>query len=153
MISNQKICLRCVMDTTVSGIEFDEKDECNYCKLHDKHDEKYPLCGLGQQKLSQLVDKIKRDGKNNKYGCVVGASGGTDSTYCTYCLYLVKKWGLRPLAVHLDNGWDTDIAINNFRKATEKLGIDLKILEVDWDEFKEAMNIAKRIANWAIENI
>lgn len=133
MANNQKICSRCILDTTVPSIRFDEKGVCNYCKIHDEMEKKYPLNEQGQQRLNQLVNEIKSKGKNNEYGCVVGISGGTDSTYC---LYLAKKLGLRPLAVHLDNGWNSDIAVNNMEKAVTKLDIDLKTVTCDWKEFK-----------------
>lgn len=133
MENNQSICSRCILDTTVPGIKFDENGECNYCKIHDKLEEKYPLGELGQKKLNEVINKIRLKGKNKKYDCIMGVSGGTDSTYC---LYLVKKWGLRPLAVHLDNGWDSEIAIDNMKKAVKKLGVDFKTIKVNWKEFK-----------------
>lgn len=130
---DRKICSRCILDTTVPEIQFDEHGLCNYCKIHDKFEELYPLNEIGKERIRRKVEKIKRKGIAKKYDCIVGVSGGTDSTYC---LYLAKKWGLKPLAIHLDNGWDTEIAMSNMRKATEKLGIDLKIIKVDWEEFK-----------------
>lgn len=129
-----QICRRCIMDTTVPDIRFDESGTCNYCRIHDDLEKYYPVNEMGQQKLKNLIDKIKNKGKNKKYDCIVGVSGGTDSTHC---LYLAKKWGLRPLAVHLDNGWNSEIAVNNMKRATKKLGIDLKIIKVDWEEFKD----------------
>ena len=133
-MNNQKICSRCISDTTIPGIRFDDRGICNFCQAHDSLDKQFPLNGLGQQKLNQLVDKIKSNGKGKKYDCIVGVSGGTDSTYC---LYMTKKLGLRPLAVHLDNGWDSDIAIGNMKKAVTKLDIPLKTVTCDWDEFKD----------------
>jgi len=134
MLNNHRICSRCILGTTVPDIRFDEKGVCNYCKIHDKFEEKYPLNENGKEKLRELINKIKLKGKNKKYDCVVGISGGTDSTYC---LYLIKKMGLRPLAVHLDNGWDSQIAVDNMKKAVEKLGVDLKTIKVDWEEFRD----------------
>lgn len=134
MLNNHRICSRCILGTTVPDIKFDEKGVCNYCKIHDKFEEKYPLNENGKEKLRELINKIKLKGKNKKYDCVVGISGGTDSTYC---LYLIKKMGLRPLAVHLDNGWDSQIAVDNMKKAVEKLGVDLKTIKVDWEEFRD----------------
>lgn len=134
MKNNKKICSRCILDSTVPNIKFDEDGICNFCKLHDKLERKYPLGAEGQQKIKQFVEEIKSKGKNKKYDCVIGISGGTDSTYC---LYLAKKWGLRPLAVHLDNGWNSETAVNNIKNATEKLGVDLKTIKVDKDEFRD----------------
>jgi len=133
-IYNQKICSRCILDTTVSNIQFDEDGVCNYCRIHDEMEKKYPLNELGQQKLNQLVNEIKNKGKNKKYDCVIGVSGGIDSTYT---LYTAKKLGLRPLAVHVDNGWNSDIAVDNMNKAVTKLGVDLKTISFDWEEFKD----------------
>lgn len=133
-MNNQKTCSRCICDTTIPGIRFDDRGICNFCKAHDELEKQFPLNELGQQKLNRLIEKIKSKGKNKKYDCVVGVSGGTDSTYC---LYLSKKLELRPLAVHLDNGWDSDIAANNIQKAVTKLGVDLRTVTCDWEEFKD----------------
>ena len=134
MMVNQKICSRCVLDTTVPNIRFDEKGVCNYCKIHDELEKKNPLNERGQQRLNQLVNKIKNKGKNNEYDCVVGVSGGRDSTYT---LYIAVKLGLRPLAVHFDNGWNSEIAVSNIKKATTKLDVDLHTVVADWEEFKD----------------
>ena len=134
MMKNQKICSRCVLDTTVPGIRFDENGVCNYCKIHDELEKNNPLNKQGQQRLNQLVKEIKRKGKNKDYDCVVGVSGGRDSTYI---LYTAVKLGLRPLAVHFDNGWNSEIAVNNIKKATTKLGVDLHTVVADWEEFKD----------------
>lgn len=133
MTTNQKICSRCISDISIPGIRFDEKGICNFCRIHDELEKQYPRDELGQQKLNQIINEIKRKGKNKKYDCVVGISGGTDSTYC---LYMAKKLGLRPLAVHFDNGWDSDIAINNMKNAVTKLDVDLKTVTCDWEEYK-----------------
>ena len=134
---NNKIqtCSRCLSDTTIPGIRFDENGVCNFCKSHDSLLELYPQeKSIRQERLKNLVDKIKTKGKKRKYDCIVGVSGGTDSTYT---LYLTKKLGLRPLAVHFDNGWDTDIAIKNIKNATTKLDVDLFTYMVDYEEFKD----------------
>ncbi len=133
MIEN-KICTRCVSDTTMSEIEFDEKEVCNFCKLHDRFVEMYPLGEEGEKRINQLVDQIKKDGKGKKYDCIVGVSGGTDSTYL---LYWAVKQGLRPLAVMFDNGWSTDIAVKNIRNATDILGVELHTIIADWEEMKD----------------
>lgn len=129
-----RICSRCILDTTVPEIFFDEKGICNYCKINDEIMLEYPANEEGDKKLKELVDKIKKSGEGKKYDCIIGVSGGTDSTYT---LYLMKKMGLRPLAVHFDNGWNSDIAVQNIKNATNKLGIDLYTLVADWEEFKD----------------
>jgi len=131
---DNKICSRCILDSGVPGIQFDAQGVCDFCKIHNEMEKEFPLNELGQQKLNQLIDKIKARGKNKKYDCVAGISGGTDSTYN---LYMAKKMALRPLAVHFDNGWNSDIAINNMRNAVTKLGVDLKTITCDWEEFKD----------------
>lgn len=132
-LTNQ-ICKRCVCDTTILGIVFDGKGICNFCKIHDKMEKEYPKGRIGQQKLKELVAKIKRAGKNKRYDCVVGISGGRDSTYL---VYLAKKLGLRPLAVHFDNGWNSELAVTNIKNVLDKLKVDLETLVVNWEEFKD----------------
>lgn len=131
---NTKICSRCVYDTTIPGIAFDEKGICQFCKMHDLMEKKYPHSQEGEKNLQKLLAKIKKTGKNNRYDCVIGTSGGTDSTYM---LHLAVKAGLRPLAVHFDNGWNSEIAVRNIQNSTNKLGIDLETVVADWEEFKD----------------
>ncbi len=136
MMEEQKICTRCVIDSSVPGVTFDENGVCNYCKLHDKLEQQWPLGDIGQQRLNEMVERIKKDGKGKKYDCIVGVSGGTDSTYT---LYLAHKMGLRPLAVTFDSGWSSEIAVSNIKNSTEKLDIDLYTYVVDWEEFKDIL--------------
>jgi len=131
---NYQICKRCICDTTIPGIIFDNDSICNYCHAHDTLEKYYPLNEKGQQQFHKLVGEIKTKGRKQRYDCVIGVSGGTDSTYC---LYLAKKYGLRPLAVHLDNSWNTETAISNINTTTDRLDIDLRIVKCDWEEFKE----------------
>lgn len=131
---DKKICSRCILDSSIPGLRFDERGVCNFCQAHDRMEKQFPLNKEGQRKLNKLINGVRSKGKNRKYDCVVGVSGGTDSTYC---LYMAKKLGLRPLAVHLDNGWDSDIATNNIKKAVAKLGVDLRTVTCDWEEFKD----------------
>ena len=129
-----KVCTRCVMDDTVKGITFDEKGECTFCKIHDDLENKFPLNEEAPKRLQSLVEKIKQDGKGKKYDCILGVSGGRDSTYT---LYNAVKLGLRPLAVHFDNGWNSEIAVQNIKNATKILGVDLHTHVADWEEFKD----------------
>ncbi len=122
------------MDDTVPGIEFDEKGVCTFCKIHDELEKKYPLNAESDNKLEKLVEKIKRDGKGKKYDCIVGVSGGRDSTYT---LYNAVKLGLRPLAVHFDNGWNSEIAVQNIKNTCKTLNIELFTHVADWEEFKD----------------
>jgi N-acetyl sugar amidotransferase len=131
---NNKICTRCVMDQTIPEIQFDEHGECQFCKIHDVLEMKYPLGPQGEQRLEKVIEKIKLAGKGKPYDCLCGTSGGRDSTWT---LLLAKKYGLRPLAVHFDNGWNSEIAVRNIKNATEILKIDLETVVANWDEFKD----------------
>jgi N-acetyl sugar amidotransferase len=115
-------------------ISFDEQGISNY--YYDfKEAEKNLFTGAaGEAKLHQLVNAIKERGNGKKYDCLIGLSGGVDSTYVAY---LVKKLGLRPLAVHLDNGWNSELAVKNIENIISKLKIDLFTLVVNWQEFKD----------------
>jgi N-acetyl sugar amidotransferase len=131
---NTQICTRCIMDDTVSGITFDESGVCTFCHMHDELEKSYPMDGSTSQRLQEIVDKIKYYGKGKKYDCIVGVSGGRDSSYT---LYNVVKLGLRPLAVHFDNGWNSDTAVQNIKNITKSLGVDLYTHVADWEEFKD----------------
>jgi len=134
MINFARICTRCVCDTTIPNIQFDENGVCNFCKSHDLLLQYYQQDKARRQdKLSELITKIRGKGIGKKYDCIMGVSGGTDSTYA---LYLAKQLGLRPLAVHFDNGWDTDIATKNIENAVSILDIDFFTYTVDWEEFR-----------------
>ena len=124
-----KVCTRCVYDERVASISFDEDGVCNYCRQIDSLVEQYGTGEKkGEEKFRRIVEEIKRVGKGNKYDCIIGVSGGTDSSYM---LYMAKKWGLRPLAVHYDNTWNTSIATENIRKVLGALNIDLFTHVVD----------------------
>jgi N-acetyl sugar amidotransferase len=135
LMSNKIVrCTRCVSGTDIPGILFDEDGVCNFCRIHDRMDKKYPLDSNGNKKLNQLITRIKRKGKNKKYDCIIGVSGGTDSTYT---MYLAKKYGLRPLAVHFDNHWNSEIARTNMQNACDALNIDFRSYSVEWNEFRD----------------
>lgn len=124
-----KICSRCIYDENVNQITFDEKGVCNYCHQVDFLKETY---GTGNKKgaetFDQIVKEIKKAGKYKAYDVIVGVSGGTDSSYM---LHLAVENGLRPLAVHYDNTWNTSIATENIQKITNALGIDLYTHVID----------------------
>jgi N-acetyl sugar amidotransferase len=131
LITDEKIqiCSRCIYDERVSSIEFDANGECNYCKQIESLSKQYGTGeSKGEQELLRIFDEIKRSGRGKKYDCAIGVSGGTDSSYM---LYLAKKHGLRPLAVHYDNTWNTSIATQNIRKVLSALDIDLYTHVVD----------------------
>ena len=121
--SSLKICTRCIYDERVSQISFDEEGVCNYCRQIDTLETAYGTgTSKGNEALKAIIKDVKKVGKGKKYDCAVGVSGGTDSSYM---LYLVKQWGLRPLAVHYDNTWNSAIATENIRKVTKALDVDL----------------------------
>lgn len=124
MISkDMKICSRCIYDERTPAIIFDEKGVCNYCKTFDSLLEEYQTGKPeGEKRMNEIIEKIKKDGKGKKYDCVIGVSGGTDSSFLVY--WAVQK-SLRPLAVHYDNTWNTSIATENIRKVLGKLKVDL----------------------------
>jgi N-acetyl sugar amidotransferase len=122
------------MDDTVPGISFDESGVCPFCKIQDELERKYPMDNSAKEKLMQIAGEIKKSGKGKKYDCIVGVSGGRDSTYT---LYNTVKLGLRPLVVHFDNGWNSDIAVKNIKNACNALGVDLYTHVADWEEFKD----------------
>jgi len=129
-----QICTRCVMDTTDPEIQFNEYGVCNHCHAYDRMARLEVFTGEeGQRLLLQKIETIQNDGRGQEYDCIIGVSGGVDSTYVAY---LVRKYGLRPLAVHLDNGWDSELAVNNIHKALNILEIDLHTHVIDWEEFR-----------------
>ena len=129
-----QVCTTCVLDTTVQDIWFDESGECKYCKIHNELEKKHPLGEVGQKNLNDIVRKIKAAGKGKDFDCVVGVSGGRDSTYT---LLSAIKLGLRPLAVHFDNGWNTDISVSNIKNSISKFDVTLHTVVADWEEFKD----------------
>lgn len=134
-ISPLQECTRCVQDSTVPGITFDSNGVCNFCHSHDELTRIFPNDERGKQFLDKLFRKIKKDGAGKDYDCVVGISGGRDSIYLLWCC--VKVWGLRPLAVHFNDGFDNPVAGENMLKAVEKLGVKLITVTSDWREAKD----------------
>ncbi len=129
MSNKKQICSRCIYDSSVSKITFDENGECNYCKMSDALAAQFKTgTPKGAAELEKIIAEIKEAGRTKKYDCVVGVSGGTDSSFL---LAKSVEWGLRPLAVHYDNTWNTAIASENIRKITRALDVDLFTLVVD----------------------
>jgi len=136
-MSNFEICTRCIIDSSVPGATFDNNGICSYCRIHDALEKTYPIGKKGEEYFQTVVEGIKKSrSKKNKYDCVIGFSGGTDSTYL---LHLAKEYGLSPLAVHFDNGWNSKISVSNIRKSISALDIDLVTYVVDWPEFKDIL--------------
>jgi len=132
-----RICSRCIMDTTDSEIVFDENGICNHCKSAQKklRERNFYLDKETKKKLfNGKISEIKEKGKNTQYDCVIGISGGVDSTFVAY---KVKKIGLKPFVFHLDNGWNSKIADKNIENISRKLGIKVHRYVVNWNEFKD----------------
>jgi N-acetyl sugar amidotransferase len=124
------------MDSTDPNIIFDEKGQCNHCKSYLENLPKLPaLQNTAKEQLSNMVNRIKETGKRGKYDCVIGLSGGVDSTYVAYVV--TKILGLRPIAVHMDNGWNSELSVKNVENIVKKLGIDLYTKVLNWDEFRD----------------
>lgn len=123
------------MDTTDPEIVFDEHGNCNHCNEYFIIKDKILKHGPeGQRQLDALVAEIKEKGKNKKYDCIIGLSGGVDSTYVAY---KIKELGLRPLAIHFDSGWNSELAVKNIENIIKKLGFDLYTFVCDWKEMKD----------------
>ena len=130
MISDQN-CTVCVMNTSTSNIFFDSNGQCNYCNNFIKNEFKE------KTKFRRFNKKNKEIFKNSKYDCIVGLSGGIDSSYT---LVKVVEMGLKPLAVHMDNGWNSELAQNNIENLVKSLNVDLYTNVIDWSEYKSMMN-------------
>jgi len=131
-----KICTRCVYDSQIEDITFNDQGLCSYCQKYDSlaaafinipEEEK-------SRQLSTIISKIKRLGRKNKYDCILGLSGGVDSSYLAW---VAKDLGLRPLVVHFDNGWNSELAVKNIENIVKKLNYDLETYVFNWEEFKD----------------
>ena len=117
------VCARCIYDSSIAAISFDADGVCNYCRQVDALEQQYGTgTPRGERALAAILAEIKAKGAGKKYDCVIGVSGGTDSSYL---LVKAMEWGLRPLAVHYDNTWNSAIATENIRKVTSALNVDL----------------------------
>lgn len=129
-------CSRGIWDNSVPGIVFDNNGVSNYAKLFDKLCEAYPKGKEGLNQWNKIVNLIKVKSTTKKYDCIIGVSGGTDSSYL---LHLAKEYKLKPLAVNLDNGWNSVIAVKNIKKMTAALNIDLETYVIDYEEIKDLL--------------
>lgn len=136
MQNEYRICARCLMDTSDPEIQFDEHGVCNHCHDYDRLIKQRIIKGAaGLLYLEKLVEQIKQAGRGKPYDCLMGVSGGVDSTYVAYVAK--HKFGLRPLAVHMDNGWDSELAVKNIEETLKRLDIDLFTKVLDWEEFRD----------------
>jgi N-acetyl sugar amidotransferase len=134
MLDAGRRCARCLYHEQVPGISFDESGVCSYCKLHDDLNREYSVGAEGRRHLERLASTIRRAGRGKPYDVVVGVSGGCDSSYL---VYMAKELGLRPLAVHFDNTWDSEIAVRNIRRVLKALDVDLYTYVVDNEEYDD----------------
>lgn len=125
------------MDTSDPFITFDLEGNCNHCTEALKKLKRFQFSSDQERKdrLNEVVSKIKLSGKHKKYDCIIGLSGGVDSSYLAYVV--VKDLGLRPLAIHVDNGWNSELAVKNIERIVTKLNIDLFTWVIDWEVFRD----------------
>ncbi len=131
-----RICTHCIMDTSDPNIGFDDEGRCEYCNNYKSTiapNWNTNECGLHE--LTQLAAKIKAEGKDQEFDCILGLSGGLDSSYAAYVIK--EKMGLRPLLFHVDAGWNTDQAVGNIEKLVDGLGLELYTEVINWEEMKD----------------
>ncbi len=134
-MNKYRICTNCVMDTTDSKILFDENGVCDHCNdFYSNVQPNWYTDERGEKQLLRIIEQIKKDGKGREFDCIMGMSGGADSSYLLHVA--VKKYGLRPLVFHVDGGWNSQIAVNNINVMIEKLGLDLYTEVINWEEMK-----------------
>lgn len=135
-----QVCTHCVMDTTDENIKFDENGVCDRC--HDYEERILPWWNHGhghEKELQSILDSIKKSGEGKDYDCIIGMSGGLDSSYLLHLA--VKEWGLRPFVFHIDAGWDLPVTVSNIKKMVDKLGLHLHNEVMNWEEMRQ-MQIA-----------
>ena len=135
-----QVCSHCVLDTTDEDIRFDDKGVCQYCNEYEQRVLPWWNYGKGHEaELQSMINDIKKSGEGKEYDCIIGMSGGLDSTYLLH--KAVKDWGLRPFVFHIDAGWDMPETVNNIKKITNKLKIHLHNEVMNWEEMRQ-MQIA-----------
>ena len=131
-----KICKNCVMDSSDSKITFDENGVCDHCNTFKNYIKPFWHTDIrGKINLEELVKKIKIEGSGKDFDCMMGMSGGIDSSYLLY--KMVTEFGLRPLVFHVDAGWNSQIAVNNIERLVDGLGLDLYTEVINWEEMKD----------------
>src|SRR3954463_2954692 len=135
MVDSYRECVRCCIDSSVPGAVFDVAGVCSYCHLHDLMEREFPKGIRGKQIIERTAARIRAAGRGKRYDCIVGVSGGRDSSYTLHLA--VCRLGLRPLAVHFNDGFGNPVAGENMRKLVNKLGVDLRTISSDWRESRE----------------
>lgn len=131
-----QVCTNCVMDTTDTKITFDSTGVCDHCRtFYEKTLPNWHTDERGRQQLEKMVAEIKRAAKGRDFDCILGVSGGIDSSYLTYLAK--EELGLRPLIFHVDAGWNSQEAVNNIEKLVDGLGLDLFTEVIDWEEMRD----------------
>lgn len=133
MKAKGQVCTRCVMDQSVSDLTFDTNGVCSFCTFLDQRTKNRTLATSRTRDLKTVVDPIRAAGRGSKYDCVLGLSGGVDSSYTAL---VAVRAGLRPLIVHLDNGWNTEAAVHNIECVVRGLKLDLITHVIEWEEFR-----------------
>ncbi len=145
-----RMCVRCVMDTTDPDITFDEQGVCSHCHFFEtKLRPRWKPNEEGWQLLQAKLSEIKVRGKGKEYDCIIGLSGGVDSSYLAV---KIVEWGLRPLVVHVDAGWNSELAVKNIEQIVAKLGLDLFTVVIDWEAMKE-LHLAFLRSNLANQDV
>lgn len=145
-----QVCTRCVMDTTDPEITFDESGVCSHCRNFDSVIRPaWPAPDRGAVLLDEMIRKVKAYGAGKQYDCIIGLSGGIDSSFCAV---KVAEWGLRPLVVHVDAGWNSELAVMNIEQICRRLGFDLVTHVVDWEEMRD-MQLAFLRSNLANQDV
>lgn len=135
-MNNYKICSNCVMDTSDSRIKFDPNGMCDHCNdFYTNVKPKWNIDEKSKADLKNIIDNIKKEGKGKEFDCILGLSGGVDSSYMLHVA--VKEFGLRPLVFHVDGGWNSELAVHNIQMLVEKLGLDLYTEVINWEEMKD----------------
>ena len=146
-----KVCAKCVLDThDVPDLKLDQAGICQYCRRFETDYLNNPLSESEKVRLlDEMKDTIRKAGKGKKYDCILGLSGGVDSSYMAY---LAKDWGLRPLIVHFDNGWNSELAVKNIESIISYTGFDLYTHVVNWDEFRslQLAYIKSGVLDWEV---
>lgn len=134
LVARPRLCSRCVYDDATPGITFDERGVCNFCALHDEMDRQFPVGPAGDQHLRRLADEIRKAGEGKRFDCIVGVSGGCDSSFS---VHLLVELGLRPLAVHFDNTWNSPVATSNIYAVLDALDVELETYVVNNTEYDD----------------
>ena len=137
------VCKHCVLDNSSCIIDFDPQGICNYCNAYFDRQKNGPSLDNKKFILKDMVADIKKQGKSEKFDCLIGLSGGIDSSYLAY--FAVRTLGLRPLAVHFDNGWNTELAVDNVNRIIDGLHLELLTYVIDWEEFKDDISTQYRV--------